>query len=58
MGSNDILAGLRQSVLDGDEDGAASYTEQAIDGGLAVMEIVKGARAHHSGCPQTWLVVD
>ncbi len=43
MGAQDLLEGLKQAVVEGDEDAAASFAEQAIGAELAPLEIIKGA---------------
>lgn len=41
MGKQEILDGLKAAVIEGDEDDAASFAEQAIDAAIGPMEIIK-----------------
>lgn len=42
MATQEILDGLKQAVFEGDEEDAASFADQAIDAGIAPMDIIKG----------------
>lgn len=42
MTTQEILDGLKQAVIDGDEDSAASFAAQAIDAEIKPMDIIKG----------------
>jgi methylmalonyl-CoA mutase cobalamin-binding domain/chain len=41
MGSEELLAGLKAAVVEGDEVAAASFAEQAIGAGIRPMEIIR-----------------
>ncbi|GMQ94068.1 MAG: corrinoid protein [Acidimicrobiia bacterium] len=43
MAAQEILDGLKAAVIEGEEEDAASFAEQAIDAGLKPMDIIKGA---------------
>ena len=43
MSAQEALDGLKLAVVEGDEEDAASFAEQALDAGLKAMEIIKGA---------------
>ena len=43
MGTREILDGLKEAVIEGDEDAASSSAQEAIDAGLKAMEVIKGA---------------
>ena len=43
MGTKEILDGLKTAVVEGDEDDAASFAQQAIDAEMVAMDIIKGA---------------
>lgn len=43
MGTQELLEGLKQAVIEGDEEAAASFAEQAIGAEMAPLEIIKGS---------------
>ena len=42
MGTEELLEGLKQAVIEGDEEAAASFAEQAIGAEMKPLEIIKG----------------